>query len=150
MIGFPTETKTRFIRIHFVGFRASRGKPEQAYTSISIPPYPGTELFDTAVKHGLRIPERVEDWITFNYRNLIQNGPWLSAEMRKIVKMLDFCSYFIGERPLIQPTEETRKVATLLGRLYAPVARIRTRKLWYHFPLEIKLARFFRIYGKQN
>jgi radical SAM superfamily enzyme YgiQ (UPF0313 family) len=150
MMGFPTETKSDLSESISLAFGLIKEHPRAGIYFNIYTPYPGTELFDIAVKYGLKVPQRVEDWITFNYRNLIQNGPWLSAEMRKIVKMLDFCSYFIGERPLIQPTEETRKVATLLGRLYAPVARIRTRKLWYHFPLEIKLARFFRIYGKQN
>jgi hypothetical protein len=70
--------------------------------------------------------------------------------MRRIVKMVDFCSFFIGNRPLLKPTEETSMAATLLGRLYAPLARKRAKSLYYRFPVEINLAKFFRIYGKQE
>lgn len=150
MIGFPTETREDLAESVSLAFKLVRENPN-ASTSFNIyTPYPGTELFDTAVEHGLRVPQRLEDWVPFNYRNLSQDGPWLSKEMRKIVKMIDFCSFFIGERPLVRPTEDTHPVAKLTGRLYAPLARKRARNLWYRFPVEIKLARFLRIYGKQD
>ena len=150
MIGFPTETKHDLAESVALAFQVVH-ENERAGVYFNIyTPYPGTELFDTAVKHGLQVPQRLEDWIPFNYRNLVQNGPWLSHEMRAIVKMMDFCSFFIGQRPLLQPTEETSRVATRLGRLYAPMARKRAQKLWYRFPIEIELAKFFRIYGKQD
>jgi hypothetical protein len=41
-------------------------------------------------------------------------------------------------------------VATLLGRVYAPLARKRAKRLDYRFPLEIRLAKLLRIYGKQD
>ena len=150
MIGFPTETKEDLAESVSLSFRLAEENPRAGIYFNIYAPYPGTELFDTAVKHGLHVPQQVEDWIPFNYRNLIQNGPWLSEEMRKIVKMMDFCSFFIGERPLLEPTEETSRVASRLGKLYAPLARIRAKRLWYRFPVEMELARFFRIYGKQN
>jgi anaerobic magnesium-protoporphyrin IX monomethyl ester cyclase len=150
MTGFPTETKDDLAESVSMAFRlVDENQRAGIYFNIYTP-YPGTELFETAVKQGLRIPERLEDWIPFNYRNLVQNAPWLSKEMRAMVKMIDFCSFFIGQRPLLDPTEETSGIATFLGRLYAPVARKRAQNLWYRFPMEIELARFFRIYGKQG
>lgn len=150
MIGFPTETKQDLAESVSLAFSLAEENPRAGIYFNIYTPYPGTELFETTVQHGLRVPQRTEEWIAFNYRNLVQDGPWLSEEMRRIVKMLDFCSFFIGERPLLRPTEETRLVATLLGRLYAPVARKRARTLWSRFPLEIQLARALRIYGKQE
>jgi anaerobic magnesium-protoporphyrin IX monomethyl ester cyclase len=150
MIGFPTETKHDLAESVSLAFRLVDENDRAGIYFNIYTPYPGTELFDTAVKHGLQVPQRLEDWIGFNYRNLVQNGPWLSEEMREMVKMIDFCSFFIGQRPLLQPTEETSRVATLLGRLYAPMARMRAKKLWWRFPVEIELAKFFRIYGKQG
>ena len=102
------------------------------------------------MKYELHRLQRIEEWIPFNYRTLAQNGPWLSKEMRKIVKLIDFCSFFIGQSALVKPTEDTRLGAKLLGKLYAPLARKRESRLWYHFPLEIELARLLRIYGKQT
>jgi len=150
MIGFPTETREDLAESVCLAFRLVEDNPMAGIYFNNYTPYPGTELFDTVVEHGLEVPKRLEDWVAFNYRNLIQNGPWLSKEMRKIVKMMDFCSFFIGERPLLHPTEETSLVATLLGRLYAPLARKRAKSLYYRFPAEIQLAKLLRIYGKQD
>ena len=150
MMGFPTETKDDLADSISLAFRLIDENPRAGIYFNIYTPYPGTELFDTVVKYGLNVPDRVEDWIPFNYRNLVQNGPWLSEEMRKIVKMLDFCSFFIGQRPLLKPTEKTSKLGTLIGSLYAPLARKRVKKLWYGFPIEIEFAKLFRIYGKQR
>jgi radical SAM superfamily enzyme YgiQ (UPF0313 family) len=150
MIGFPTETREDLRESVSLAFKLVEENPRAGIYFNNYTPFPGTELFDTVVEHGLRVPKRLEDWVAFNYRNLIQGGPWLSKEMRGIVKMMDFCSFFIGDRPLLNPTEETSLAATLLGRIYAPLARKRAKSLYYRFPLEINLARFFRIYGKQD
>jgi anaerobic magnesium-protoporphyrin IX monomethyl ester cyclase len=150
MIGFPTETREDLAESVSLAFKLVEENPRAGIYFNNYTPYPGTELFATAVEHGLQVPKRVEDWVAFNYRNLIQDGPWLSKEMRRIVKMMDFCSFFIGQRPLLKPTEETSMVATLLGRVYAPLARKRAKRLDYRFPLEIRLAKLLRIYGKQD
>ncbi|MFC1851297.1 B12-binding domain-containing radical SAM protein [candidate division CSSED10-310 bacterium] len=149
MMGFPTETRDDLSESIALAFKLIAENQRAGIYFNIYTPYPGTELFNTAVKHGLKIPQSIEEWIPFHYRHLSQNGPWLTAEMRKIVRMLDFCSFFIGQRPLLHPTEKTSAIATLIGRLYAPIARLRVRKLWYHFPIEVTAARFFRIYGKQ-
>ena len=150
MIGFPTETEEDLAESVSLAFRLVEENPRAGIYFNNYTPYPGTELFDVAVEHGLKVPQRLEEWVAFNYRNLIQNGPWLSREMRKIVKMVDFCSFFIGNRPLLRPTEETSRIATRLGRLYAPLARKRAKHLFYRFPVEIALAKALRIYGKQE
>jgi anaerobic magnesium-protoporphyrin IX monomethyl ester cyclase len=150
MMGFPTETKEDLAESISLAFKLVDENPNAGVSFNIYTPYPGTELFDTAVQHGLRAPKCIEEWVPFNYRSLAQNGPWLSKEMQKIVRMLDFSSFFIGQRALLKPTEDTKLGAKLLSKLYAPLARIRAKKLWYRFPLEIELARFLRIYGKQN
>ena len=148
MMGFPTETKDDLSESVALAFRLIDENPDAGIFFNIYTPYPGTELFDMATQYGLHFPQCVEDWIGFNYRNLTQNAPWLSEEMREIVKMIDFCSFFIGQRPMIRPTEETSKLATILGKMYAPFARKRVEKFLYGFPIEIKLAKFFRLYGK--
>ena len=150
MMGFPTETRDDLTESISLAFQLVTENPNASISFNIYTPYPGTELFDVAVKCGLHVPQRIEDWVPFNYRNLSQNGPWLSKEMRKIVKMMDFCSFFIGDRPLIKPTENTRRMASVPVRLYAPLARKRAKNLWYRFPVEIQLARFLRIYAKQD
>ena len=150
MMGFPTETKSDLAETISLAFRLTN-ENLNAGTSFNIyTPFPGTELFDVAVQHGLRVPQRIEDWVPFNYRNLTKNTPWLSKEMYKIIEMLDFCSFFIGRRNFLQPYEKTNPLVTLLCNMYAPLARRRVEKFWAHFPVEVKLAKFFRIYAKQD
>ena len=123
MMGFPTETEEDLAESVSLAFRLLDENPK-ADTSFNIyTPFPGTELFDVTVKNGLRAPERVEDWVAFNYRNLTQGAPWLSGEMRHLVEMLDFCTFFIGKRPFLQPYEKTSPWVSLLCNLYAPLAR---------------------------
>jgi radical SAM superfamily enzyme YgiQ (UPF0313 family) len=150
MMGFPTETKEDLTESVSLAFRLLDENPK-ADTSFNIfTPFPGTELFDISVRHGLHAPERIEDWVSFNYRNLTQGAPWLSEEMRHIVEMLDFCIFFIGERPFRHPYEKTNPLVSLLCNLYAPLAKKRVRNFWGQFPVEIKLAKLFRLYAKQD
>jgi radical SAM superfamily enzyme YgiQ (UPF0313 family) len=150
MIGFPTETKEDLNESVSLAFRLLDENPK-ADTSFNIyTPFPGTELFDITVKNGLHAPERIEDWVSFNYRNLTQGAPWVSEEMRRIVEMLDFCIFFIGKRPFLEPYEKTSPLVSLLCNLYAPLARRRVKHFWGHFPVEIKLAKLFGLYAKQE
>jgi radical SAM superfamily enzyme YgiQ (UPF0313 family) len=150
MMGFPTETVEDLAESVSLAFRLLEENPK-ADTCFNIyTPFPGTELFDITVRHGLRVPQSVEEWAPFNYRNLIQGVPWLSKEMRGIVEMLDFCTLFIGKRPFLQPYEKTNPLVTFLCNIYAPLAIRRVRRFWSGFPVEIKLAKRMGIYAKQD
>lgn len=150
MMGFPTETKEDLNESVSLAFRLIDENPK-ADTSFNVyTPFPGTELFDMTLKHGLHVPKRVEDWAAFNYRNLTQGAPWLSEEMRRIVEMLDFCIFFIGKRPFLEPYEKTSPLVSLLCNLYAPLARRRVKHFWSRFPIEIKIAKYLGLYAKQD
>jgi radical SAM superfamily enzyme YgiQ (UPF0313 family) len=150
MMGFPTETEGDLAESVSLAFKLLDENPN-ADTFFNIyTPFPGTELLGVTVNHGLRVPESVENWVSFNYRNLTQGAPWLSEEMRHIVKMLDFCTLFIGKRPFLQPYEKTSPLVSLLCNIYAPLARKRVKHFWSQFPVEIKLAKLFGLYAKQE
>jgi radical SAM superfamily enzyme YgiQ (UPF0313 family) len=150
MMGLPTETKEDLTESVSLAFRLL-DENRKAETSFNIyTPFPGTELFDITVKHGLRVPECIEDWVSFNYRNLTQGAPWLSEEMRHVVEMLDFCTFFIGKRPFLQPFSKTSPLVSLLCNIYAPLARKRVKYFWGQFPIEIKLAKLLGLYAKQD
>jgi radical SAM superfamily enzyme YgiQ (UPF0313 family) len=150
MMGLPTETKEELAESVSLSLRLLDENPK-AKTFFNIyTPFPGTELFDIAVKHGLHVPERLEDWGSFNYRNLTQGAPWLPEEMRHIVEMLDFSTFFIGRGPFFQAYERTSLWVSLLCNLYAPLANMRVKHFWGRFPVEIKLAKLFGLYAKQE
>jgi anaerobic magnesium-protoporphyrin IX monomethyl ester cyclase len=150
MMGFPTETEEDLAESVSLALRLLDENPKADVSFNIYTPYPGTELFDITVKNGLHAPERVEDWVSFNYRNLTQGSPWLSEKMRHLVEMLDFCAFFIREGFFHQPYEKTSFLVSLLCHLYAPLARKRIKCFWGQFPVEIKLAKLFRLYAKQD
>jgi radical SAM superfamily enzyme YgiQ (UPF0313 family) len=150
MMGVPTETEEDLSASFSLAFRLLKDNP-RADTSFNIfTPFPGTELFDITVRHGLHAPECIEDWFSFNYRNLTQGAPWLSKKMSNLIEVLDFCAFLMGPRPFLQPYEKTDPIVSLLSRIYAPVARTRIKHFWDRFPIEIKLAKFFRLYARQD
>lgn len=122
-----------------------------ADTSFNIfTPFPGTELYNITIKCGLQAPERLEDWFSFNYRNLIQGAPWLLKKLSHLIEVLDFCSFLMGPRPFLQSYEKTDSMVSLLSKVYAPLAKMRIRHFWGKFPAEVKLAKFLGFYGKQR
>jgi len=150
MIGFPGETKEELAETVSL-FRRLVNENPMASKSVNIyTPFPGTELFNLAVKYGLDVPQRMEDWSHFNYRNLTKNAPWASREMRSLIEVLDFCSFFADRRSYLQPFKETNKLVVLISKLYAPIARFRVERLNHSFPLEIKLAKILRLYARQE
>ena len=150
IIGLPTETKEDLTESVSLAFRLLNENPSAEISFNIYTPFPGTELFDITVKYGLRIPERVEDWVSFNYRNLVQGGPWLTDEIRHIVEMLDFCNFFIGKRIFRQPYAKPNPLVSFLCKSYAPLAKKRVKNFWSQFPIEMKLAKLLRLYAKQD
>lgn len=150
MMGMPTETREDLSASVSLALELLGDNPEgDAFFNIYTP-FPGTRLFNTAVQHGLRAPERLEDWAASDYRNLTQGAPWLSADMRGLVEMLAFCGFFLGKRSYLQSKDNTNAFVRLLSRGYAPVARARVKHLWGGFPVEITLARLAGLYARQD
>lgn len=147
MAGFPTETIDELRATVRLFTKLVTDNPKASKSLNLFMPFPRTEMYELAVTEGLRPPQRTQDWFTFSYRNLGSSGTWLSPRMRKTVEMLDFCSFFVGDRNLVKPYTQTSRLATLAARLYAPIGRARVKQLFYHLPLEIKAARRLGLYG---
>lgn len=149
MIGYPTETLEELRSTVKLFTRLITENP-RAYKSVNTyAPFPGTELYDLAVAQGLKPPARLEEWFSFSYRHLGAGGSWLPERMRKSVQMLDFCSFFVGERGYINPFKNTSRLASAVARAYAPIARMRVKNLFYQMPLEIMAAKRLGLYGNR-
>jgi len=147
MMGYPTETLEELRATVRLFTRLVEENPKAAKSLNTYVPFPGTELFELAVKEGLRPPARMEDWCSFSYRNLGAGGAWLPVRMRKTIEMLDFCAFFVGKRGYVQPFKGTSRLASAAARLYAPMARLRVRNLLYQMPLEVRAAKGLGLYG---
>jgi len=147
MIGYPTETREELKATAKLFTRLVTENPRAWKSVNTYAPFPGTELYDLAVAEGLKPPARLEEWFSFSYRQLGAEGSWLPERTRKTVQMLDFCSFFVGERGYAKPFKKTSWLASSVARAYAPVARIRVTNLLDQMPLEIAAARRLGLYG---
>ena len=63
MAGFPTETEEDMQATRNLIRRLKQENPNAVVWKVNqYTPYPGTELFDVAVKNGFKPPEKFEDW----------------------------------------------------------------------------------------
>jgi len=118
--------------------------PNHQFTSFIYTPYPGTELYNMAQKHGLKPPADLAGWI--NWDMLQVRTPWIKKKnyadrLHRYVKMF---------YPLAFPSQELRRkfktgprgwVYYLLHKLES----FRVKQGLYGFPIEWQLAKFFSI-----
>ncbi|MDF1551815.1 MAG: radical SAM protein [Deferrisomatales bacterium] len=147
IMGYPTETReelgqTVSFILHLIAENPDIVKSLNFYT-----PLPGTELMDLAVEHGFSVPERLEDWIPFNYRTV--NLPWLSDDRKKLMEMLHCCTNFLENHSFFDPKIDIHPIFRHLAKLYRPFARFRVEKMFYRLPLEIRLFEALGLYKKQ-
>ena len=150
MMGFPTETKQDIQKTISLIFELLDDNKE-AMKDINIyTPYPGTELFDLSIENGLKPPERLEDWISFNWRTTNRkNTPWITKDREKLLRMLHCSSLFLEKNYFLNPIWPTNPLIVMLAKLYHPIAKKRVEKLYYKFPIEIKLVEWLHLYPKQ-
>ncbi|MDU0459015.1 MAG: radical SAM protein [Geobacteraceae bacterium] len=91
-------------------------------------PLPGTELYELALKHGYRRPERLEEWAEVEVEGGFRPD-WISPEFARTVEMMRVTSYFIDDKPLKLQTGNTLayRMLRIAAWLYGPLARLRFR-----------------------
>jgi radical SAM superfamily enzyme YgiQ (UPF0313 family) len=149
MMGMPTETPDEFRQSIRLADRLIAENPKAVKTFNIYTPYPGTELYGFAVQQGLRLPERLEDWASFNFRNVQKDAAWIEPETKRLVENLDFPLMFLGKN-FTNPYRRTNPIVVSLGKLYAPVARYRVRNLDVRFPIESKLVKSLGLFARQD
>lgn len=150
MIGYPTETVGELKETVNLYTALLEGNPRAAKSVNIYTPFPGTELFELAVAEGFEPPQELEGWSSFSYRHLGDHCSWRSHKNKKLIEMLDFCSFFVGDNSYLTPFKKTNPIVVQLANLYAPIARSRVKYFFYHCPLEIKLAKSLGLYGKSE
>jgi anaerobic magnesium-protoporphyrin IX monomethyl ester cyclase len=149
MMGLPTETPDELRASIELADRLIAENPKACKTFNIYTPYPGTELYDLAVEMGLEVPARLEDWATFNFRNLAPRSPWVLPETKRLVEHLDFPLMFLGSN-FTDPYRKTNPLVVSLARLYAPVARHRVRRMDVRMPIETKVVKALGLFGRQD
>jgi anaerobic magnesium-protoporphyrin IX monomethyl ester cyclase len=150
MMGYPTETYEELSQTISLYLKLKRENPRTVAHMNIYTPFPGTGLFDLSVHHGLRVPEKLEDWVPFNYRTVNENAPWLSKQAKKVIRMLHFAALLAEKNNFLNPYKKTNPLVVLMATLYYPIARKRVEKLYYKFPVELKFAEWLGLYPKQK
>ncbi len=150
MMGFPTETLDDISQTFALKNRLSEDNRDAVPRFNIFTPFPGTALFDISVKHGLKVPDKLEDWVSFNYRTVNENAPWLTKKRRKIIRMLHFITLLAERNNFINPYKKTGVWVSLPALIYYPIAKLRIKYFIYQFLVELKVAEWLGIYPKQG
>ena len=149
MMGMPTETPDDLRRSFQLADQLIADNPKAAKTFNIYTPYPGTELYNVSVQHGLKVPDRLEDWARFNFRNVPKEAAWITPETKRLIEDLDFPLMFLGTN-FTSPYRRTNRVVVSLAKLYAPVARYRVRHLDVRLPVESRVVKALGLFGRQD
>ncbi len=150
MMGLPSETPEELEESIRLAVQLTDENPRAVKTFNIYTPYPGTQLYDVCVEHGLREPEDLEGWGYFNFRNVAAESPWIPDATRNMITALDFPLMFLGKGHFVNPYKKTNPMVVALARLYYPVARYRVTNLETRFPIESKLVRSMGLFGRQE
>lgn len=138
----PTETEEDIrVTVDFM-FRLLQENPNVRISPyFNYMPYPGTELFDVAVRNGFVPPSSLEGWSTIEVEN---NN--IFPEKKAFYDALFFASMFIDRK--VEDYWESKLVRSAVA-LYRPFARLRMKHLATRLLVEKKLyeaARGFFLY----
>lgn len=145
IVGLPGETlddlgKTRELMLKLI--------EENPNAIVFIPnkfrPLPGTVLYELALKHGYRKPQRSEDWIDMEAEGDYV-PPWYSKELSNMINMMQVTSFFVDRKIFKVKTGNTLKfkIVRLLAMLYAPIAIFRVKHGVSSMLLEYKLFNWY-------
>jgi anaerobic magnesium-protoporphyrin IX monomethyl ester cyclase len=125
MCGFPTETSKDLqatVDLCLMLVKENRHAIISPFCTYS--PYPGTQMYELAVKSGFREPKTLEEWAKLEYGET----PWVSGRLRSHLKALFLVSHFAGYK-----AEDMvgSRFMSLLFRMYKPIARFRFRHQFF-------------------
>jgi radical SAM superfamily enzyme YgiQ (UPF0313 family) len=116
MVGFPFETTEDVKKTLSLMGLLLRENPEaivfklQYYT-----PFPGTELFHYASKHGMRFPESLEDWTDYHYDRINYDG--FSSSHRKFLEDCHYYSTFLDKKVRAGNPQYMQLISSLFSRI---------------------------------
>jgi len=127
IIGMPTETWNEAQKTIDLILRLHEMNPESSYTVGPFLPFPGTPLYDLAIKHGFTPPKKTEDWHILDRWDAKLDLTWLPwADKKTLFLIREYCRFlYLG----------THYNIPLITRL----ARFRLANKNFSFPIDHKL-----------
>lgn len=136
MIGFPYETKADAEKTVNLILRLLSENPKTKVSGVGcFTPYPGTSLFEDALKLGFKPPQSLSEWKTFSVDQI--NVPWIKGEKKRMVEAVQFTSFFIDDKARDVTFNPFIRAAAML---YRPLARYRLQNKYWGIPIDIILG----------
>lgn len=99
-------------------------------------PYPGTDLYNRALKAGFVPPARLEAWANHTLRRF--RAPWTPTDLRRRLEV--FVNFYVAlmnpRLYRLAPSLATRIVVYAMGMLFRPLVSLRFRYNCFSRPLE--------------
>lgn len=151
MIGFPTETSDEMNETLDLIAKLKDDNPKAQIETIA--PYtalPGTPMYPLALEMGLKPPKKLIDWRdwVFDDSNTKKNKhPWFSHKDRKIIVNICYISMLSNAVSNAIGGIKNSYLRFVLGTFYKPFAafyKLRLRKKFFKFSLDLAIIRFLR------
>lgn len=140
MLGFPGETEEEQKMTIRLAMQLLEENPRAKISGIGcFTPYPGTALFEEALKLGYEAPKKLLQWSGYGVDQI--NIPWLQGKMRRRVEAVQFASFFVDSKP--EDVAGTWWIK-LGGKLYRPLARFRFQHDFYTLPIDVYLGNLIK------
>ncbi|HHT9125288.1 MAG TPA: B12-binding domain-containing radical SAM protein [Candidatus Brocadiia bacterium] len=125
MIGFPTESEEEIFMTVDLALRMLEDNNKAMIAGFYVVvPYPGTDLYDLALKYGFVQPDRLEDWAQYNRQHLAT--PWIQDKL-DLIESVKLSSRFVDGVRL------PRRVKHSFGKIPAPVEPLKLIGKYYQW-----------------
>ena len=149
MFGFPDNPKKDLERSLSLIKRVKSSYSDHQFTPFIYTPYPGTALFDLAVKKGLKIPKRLEAWQDWGILSV--NTPWINKKYADTVNMYSKCFYPLAFPSSALKEKFKKRIKGFPYRILHRLAKFRVTNNFFLFPLEWMLIKqFYKLKIKFN
>jgi len=142
--GFPGETREDIRKTLNLMMKLIKEDANASLTQLKVfTPFPGTELFDICLKHGLKPPKTFEDWSNFYYNSA--SYEWRSKKDRKFLEKLSYITSFLDQKTISWHLGKT-PIDRVLIKMYSKIARFRCKYNFYFFTPEVSLMKIVKKY----
>lgn len=142
LVGFPTETLDEIKETVNLLLDLLKINPKINNSPIYIyKAYPGTPMFELAIKEGLKPPTNLEDWAKLEWKNFgyFGNGKGSDNRISKTLEALYFVSNFLDHKVHVY---DLPRIVRFFADLYRPIARWRVKNLNFDLLVEKRVAEF--------
>jgi len=145
IIGFPTETWKEVKKTIDFSLKMCDAHPNISMTFSIYTPYPGTKVYDLAIKNGFKPPKNLEGWGKYDL-DIASRGekikidlswlPWMNNKKRKLFDNINKYSHLL-DKTYIKGTHPL--YFRLFKRLFYYIAYYRLKTRFFYFPVEFFL-----------